>query len=370
MKRCHPCFRGGSPGFAGGGHLVVLGATGDSVDGQKAGAAYVFEKRPGGWSRTKLLPPDREPSARFGWKVATDGQRVVVAAPWASNPVEGRSGRLYLYERTEREWRRRVLEVQDPQVTARIGRGLAMAGGRIVAGAPSDANTNGRRAGALVVFEEAPGGWGSETLVPSQGAADGWFGLAGATDSARVSASGYHTDQASGPEAGAASLFEQAGDGTWAEHPLTPRVGPQAGDHLGRGLALARGYVYLGAEEDDNANGVDAGGIFALRPDAWGTAPTLVIPDDGGPRSYLGFALATTARLLAASEDDEVRLFPLDPRSVVPTAGARLSGLIGRPLPGGVLALAGTGDRRVVGMPYADGPSRTVGEVLVVRLGR
>lgn len=352
------------------GDLVVVGATGEATFGEKSGAVYVFERAAGEWRRTRLLPPDGEPEARFGWKVATDGERIAVAAPWASNPVEGRSGTIYLYGREGGGWAPRVLRVRDAEIDGQVGRGLAMVEGRIVVGAPFDSNANGDRAGAVVVFEEGPEGWTSTTLIPREGAPEGWFGLAVAARGERILASGYATPQEVGPEAGAVSLFERDAGGAWVERPLTSLVRPEARDHLGRGLALGSDVAYLGAEEDDNVNGTNAGGVFALRLDAPRPRPRLVIPDDGAPRSYLGFTVAITDRHLAASEDDEVRLFEL---GSVPGSGPRdrrLSEVIGRSLTSGVLALSGAGRLLVVGMPFDDDPVPGAGTVFLVEFDR
>jgi hypothetical protein len=278
--------------------------------------------------------------------------------------LAGRSGTVYLYEKTDGAWRYEILRVRDPAVEGQIGRGLAMAGGRIVAGAPYDRAVHGDGAGSLVVFEETTDGWSSETLVPAQGAPDAWFGLTVTADEDRIAAGGYHTRQASGPEAGAASVFEHGADGTWQDRPLAPIVEPARKDHFGRAVALHGPRVFVGAEEDDNANGTNAGGVFALRLDRPEAPTDLLIPPDGAPRSYLGFALATTDRYLAASERAEVRLFALDGEAA--TDGAKLSTLMGEALPGGVLALAGNGGRLVVGMPLADGVHPNEGAVVVV----
>lgn len=345
---------------------VVVGATGDVANGPKSGAVYFFERAGGGWKRTKIAPPDGEPAARFGWKVGIDGRRIAVSAPWASNPVAGRSGTIYLYEKTGGAWQHQLLRVDDPTVNGQIGRGMAMDAGRIVIGAPFDTNANGTKAGALVVFEETPDGWTSQTLVPAQGATDGWFGITVAAGAGRIGAGVYSTRQASGAEAGAASVFERSTDGTWHERPLTPHVQPKRTDHFGRGLAFHTSHVFVGAEEDDNANGFNAGGVFALRLDSLAAGPRLVIPSDGAPRSYLGYTLTTTEHYLAVSEDSEVRLFALGNDGA--TGGTTLSTLMGEPLPSGVLALAGDGNTLVVGMPFANGDHPNTGTVWVVEM--
>lgn len=66
------------------GNRVVVGATGDTTHGTKSGAVYVFEHTGDRWTQTKLVPPDGEAEARFGWAVDIDGGRIAVTAPWAS----------------------------------------------------------------------------------------------------------------------------------------------------------------------------------------------------------------------------------------------------------------------------------------------
>ena len=58
-----------------------------------------------------------------------------------------------------------------------------------------------------------------------------------------------------------------------------------------------------------------------------------------------------------------MRLFALSGEEA--TNGPKLSALLGAALPGGVLALAGDGQRLAVGMPLADGAHPNAGVVLV-----
>jgi len=350
------------------GDLVVVGAPGDTTNGAKSGAVYVFEYSGNEWSRTKLVPPDGEPSGRFGWKVAVDDGRIAVSAPWASNPVTERSGKVYLYERTNGTWRHELLRVSDPGVEGQIGRGLAMDKGQIVAGAPYDRTVHGDGAGSLVVFEEASEGWTSETLVPEQGSADAWFGLVVAADGDRIAGGGYHTRQASGVEAGAASVFERTRTGLWTERPLAPLVQPARKDHFGRSVAVLGPRVFVGAEEDDNANGTNAGGVFALRTDRLNDSSQLILPATGAPNSYFGYVIGTTDRVLAAYQGREVHFFSAfgdnQPRE------RTLTELTGAPLPGGASAMAGDGRRLVMGAAFADDPMSNTGAVLVVEFAR
>lgn len=350
------------------GDLVVVGATGDATNGTLSGAAYVFEKTADGWSRAKLVPPDGEPEARFGWGVATDGDRVVVSAPWATNPVEGRSGTVYLYERAGGAWRPRVLRVSDPEVDAQVGRSLAMGGGRIAAGVYGDDTAAGEMVGSVVIFEETGAGWSDATVRPDKEIADGWFGHSLVADGGRFGVGGYYARQESGPEAGSAYVVERGVDGGWDVTPLAPRVRPARKDHFGRAVAFVGETVFVGAEEDDNANGTNAGGVFAVPLDRSEAEPRLVVPADGQPRTYFGYVLGATDRVLAAYAADEVVVF-LDP-GTDRQREARLSELMGEPLAGRASAMAGEEQRLVVGMAFADGTEEEAGAVVVVEFAR
>lgn len=346
------------------GDLVVVGATGDATNGRLSGAAYVFERTGDEWARTKLVPPDGEPEARFGWGVATDGNRVVVSAPWASNPVEDRSGTVYLYEKIDGAWRSRVLRVSDPEIDGQVGRSLAMGDGRIAAGVYGDDTSTGKMVGSIVIFEETNRGWADVTVRPTKEIADGWFGHSLVADGDRFGVGGYYAPQASGPEAGSAYVVEVGDGGGWKVIPLAPRVRPERKDHFGRSLAFIGDTVFVGAEEDDNANGTDAGGVFALALDKPDAEPTLFVPSAGGPRSYFGYIVATTDRILAAYAGREVVLFiepgKPDEREVP------LRELTGSPLAGNVSAMAGKGRQLVVGSAFADERGENSGAVVVV----
>jgi hypothetical protein len=348
------------------GDLVVVGATGDTTNGPRSGAVYVFENTDGHWAPAKLVPPDGEAEARFGWNVGVVGGRIAVSAPWASNPVRGRSGKLYLYEKVDGTWTHQLLRIRDPAISGQVGRGMAVAGNRIVVGAPYDDNAAGDRAGAIAIFETTSQRWSSETHISKQGVPDGWFGFTIAGDGDRFGVGGYHAEQASGPEAGSASVFERAADGTWTERPLAPVVDPERRDHFGRALAFVGPRVFVGAEEDDNANGTNAGGVFALHLERPEAPPQLILPSDGAPRSYFGYVMGATDRYLAVRQGADVYLFSaFDQES---PQERTLSALTGASLPGTVSAMAGDGQRLVIGTAFAATPEPNAGAVVVVDL--
>jgi hypothetical protein len=80
--------------------LVVVGAPGDR---KATGAAYVFERRAGGWSQTaKLGASDAAPQKRFGNSIATTDNTIVVGA--LTNGGGTHPGAAYVFERRRGAW--------------------------------------------------------------------------------------------------------------------------------------------------------------------------------------------------------------------------------------------------------------------------
>jgi hypothetical protein len=80
--------------------LVVVGAP---AERQAAGAAYVFERRAGTWTQTaRLGASDEAPQRRFGSTVAASGNTIVVGAQ--ANGGGTHPGAAYVYQRSPGGW--------------------------------------------------------------------------------------------------------------------------------------------------------------------------------------------------------------------------------------------------------------------------
>jgi hypothetical protein len=78
------------------GALAIVGAEGDDEFGSRAGAAYLFDVATG--AQIAKLNPSGDPGGdRYGWSVAIDGNRAIVAAVWDST-LASRAGAAYLYK--------------------------------------------------------------------------------------------------------------------------------------------------------------------------------------------------------------------------------------------------------------------------------
>ena len=126
------------------GRRAVVGAPFANPHGERAGAAYVFERVDGGWEREAVLSPADLSSisydGRFGDAVALDGDIAVIGAP----EIPRGSGRAYVFERTDAGWRQAAhLAARDLSEGAEFGRSVALHGRRVVVGAPR-AHESGR----------------------------------------------------------------------------------------------------------------------------------------------------------------------------------------------------------------------------------
>lgn len=266
--------------------LVVVGVPDDdNVNGNLAGAAYVFDLATGA-EVAKLLPTDGSQRGGFGAQVAIEGGTVLVGAPF--QPEQGaKSGAAYLFDTAT--WTQRKLLPLDGEADDNFGYSVALADGIAAVGAIGD----GDLAGAVYLFDAASGAQLAK-LLPQDGGAGDIFGyriaMAGGV---LVVAAPYDDDL--GAESGAAYLFDVA---TGTEIAKLLASDGQAGDGLGwvvdvdgttalvssvnhlNGEGRGTGAVYLfdaatGAQTGELLSPVGAGNVFFGR--GIGLAGTLVV---------------------------------------------------------------------------------------------
>ncbi len=199
------------------GETVVAGAP----DTDTRGAAYVFERTDDGWTRqTRLRPPteaDDEDFRDFGRSVAYDGATAVVGEIDVHiGPEASFTGQVFAFEGSGADW------TDGTRITTGdfdlFGTDVAVAGDRMLVGAPHAETAPDTNSGAVYEYERTDGGWQqAATIVPEDAAHHELFGGTVALDgtTAVVAAPGLD-----GP--GAAYVFERT-DGGWSQQArLTP----------------------------------------------------------------------------------------------------------------------------------------------------
>ncbi|HEY1714618.1 MAG TPA: Ig-like domain repeat protein [Solirubrobacteraceae bacterium] len=147
---------GASVGEAANGSTVAVGAP-------FSGFAYVYSEPAGGWASEQetagLTPPSGAGDFGFGLSLAVsgDGSAVVVGSPGEAVGANQAAGAVYVFARTPGGW---VNEDTAVRLTAAdgvegdaFGSSVAISGGVIVAGAPSESQTN---PGQAYVFGQGP----------------------------------------------------------------------------------------------------------------------------------------------------------------------------------------------------------------------
>jgi hypothetical protein len=150
------------------GNFLVVGSPGESsnatgVDGDqantaaiRAGAVYTFGRTGGAWSQTAYIKASNtRGAALFGSAVAIsgDGRALAVGSRYensggrgingddAENPTrqDTRTGAAYFFTRTDGPWSQQTyLKAFNPSGGARFGSAAAIAGSRLVIGAPGE----------------------------------------------------------------------------------------------------------------------------------------------------------------------------------------------------------------------------------------
>ena len=223
------------------GDLAIVGDYRNEAKGQDAGAAYVYERQSDGtWiEQTQLLASDGRLTDQFGWAVALDGNRVIVGAP---SSQRGRpTGAAYIYERQNNgAWQEQAkLLASNGETGDQFGSSVAIDGSRVVIGAPQSKAAMLNVAGAAYVYDrQSNGTWTEQAqLLASDPSTGDRFGnsVALAGDRIMVGAPG---DDNQGSNAGAAYLFKKQSDGTWREQTLLVASDGNANNQFGASVAL------------------------------------------------------------------------------------------------------------------------------------
>lgn len=241
---------------------ALVGARGDEgSDGDGAGSAYVYRRTRLGWSqRAKLVAEDAKSGDAFGLSVHLDGNDALVGAPQAEDPLGTRIGAAYVFRRANDRWHQKAkLGATDGDSKDGFGVSVSLANGTALVGAPKDEDPNGNVAGAAYVFERSNGEWKQQTkLAAHDGDADDAFGMSVSLKGGTALVGASADEDPNGAGAGSAYLYERT-NGEWRR---TGKLAPESGDpgdFFGVSAALGKKAALIGASGDDGSNGKGTG---------------------------------------------------------------------------------------------------------------
>ncbi|MCB9897041.1 MAG: hypothetical protein H6825_03440 [Planctomycetes bacterium] len=286
------------------GDTLLAGAFGVSdgnwtQPGFQRGAAYVFERDAGTWTRVARLQPALAAGGdHFGLAVALFGDLAVVGAPYADPSGEG-SGRAWVYREVAGVWTEEaLLEPDDGGADQRFGRSVAVGTGGVFVGAPiADGVVPG--AGAVYRFTFDGSVWTqADKLVAPDGASGDRFGLTLALDGTRLAIGAPQRTVGGKRHAGAVAVWEDAAG--WTQQAWVGEAVPRTLAHVGSALDLQGERLIVGLPEDDDAAPqAGAARIFVLTGGVWSEGAKL-LPAQPTSGDALGESVALSGDRAAA----------------------------------------------------------------------
>ena len=283
------------------GDTAVIGAHGyDRPNADMAGAAHVYTRDGSAWKyQTTLLASNPTTEARFGTWLDVDGDTIAVGA-WADDEAANSAGAVYVFKRSGNSWSEEdKLMALDAEAGDKLGSGVSICGDTIVAGAYGDDTASGVDAGSAYVFVRSGSSWvEQDKLMASAGTAEDSFGLStGISGDTVVVGASRMAGDGDGP--GSATVFVRSGN-TWSEQQHLTAPNAMIGDYFGLSVAIDRGIIAVGAPNDDNSNGVDAGSVYIFeRTNSTWHQMQNPIATGGGSKDRFGCPVSVTGGTVA-----------------------------------------------------------------------
>jgi hypothetical protein len=244
------------------GDTVVVGDDMNDAAATDAGAAYVFVRTDGTWTKqARLTASDAEAEDYFGSSVAVSGDTIVVGAP-AEDEVAYASGAAYVFERSGTTWTQKTkLIAGDAAYYDQFGTTVAAQGDMILVGAQFE-DRLGRSAGTVYTYIQSGGNWFERQWIhASDGAELAMFGSALSISGQRAAVGAVgHASQ--GKYTGAVYILHRDG-WDWHEEMRLTAPDAAAGDQLGDAVALD-GYTLAVGAAYDMARGDESGTAWVL----------------------------------------------------------------------------------------------------------
>ncbi len=279
------------------GDVAVLSTSLAAYLGPQSGAVFVFERVGETWVETgRLLASDGAPYDHFGESVAVDGSTLVVGAPFDDDGATD-AGSVYVFERGPLGWTEAFkLRAPAPGAGDQLGRSVAIAGDRVLAGAPGSAGP-----GAAHLFQRAAGAWApAAVLVAADGFDGNAFGRAVSLsgDTALVGAPGFMSWMG----AAAAYVFEHAA-GLW--FPTAKIPSPHGQGDFGVAVSASGDLAVVGAPNEYSSSGQGAAYVYVRETLGWSLDARLA-PCKGSQYDAFGWAVGASGDVVLVGSPGDI----------------------------------------------------------------
>ncbi len=221
------------------------------------GTHWVFEQN--------LTAPVREAEDMFGWKVAVEGNLIVIGA--IGDKCEGSGvancGSVFLYRYAAGGWTLEdAVQASDAATGDSLGGFVSVRGSVVVAGAYLDDCPAGVDCGSAYVFRNNAGTWTEEAkLVAPDAAGNDWFGnsVAVADTVIAVGADGDDCPNPDDGNCGGVYMFSYDGANWNYDEKITEAFG------FGFPVAISGDILMVGAPFESCSGGTNCGGVYVYR---------------------------------------------------------------------------------------------------------
>ncbi len=313
--------------------------------------------------------PGGDSDRQFGYSVAIDGDLVCVANDQGEADALG-SGRIHLLRLDRNDISKEiVLRAPDRKWPDRFGSAMCLQQGRLLAGAPMDAE-NGWDAGAVWLFEEVDSDWRlSARLQPEESEEGAWFGAAVDLDDDLAVIGSPRTD-GTGLDCGSVQLFRKLRD-RWVVESVLTAPDQASGDFFGSSVACHDQWIAIGAwGDDDHGEKTGAVWLFAREGTSW-SAVQKIVPPEAEARDRFGWRVDFMGGRLVVSacgvDESRGRVYVHDFNGQAWVQTARLEDPRGKSGDWFGFSLSTRGNLLVVGSPGASTHAKWSGRISVYR---
>jgi hypothetical protein len=198
-----------------------------------------------------------------GNAVAIAGERIVIGAPEEDNMTG--AVYVYRYNNVTKEWEKEAkLVALDGSAGDQFGTSVAIAESRIVVGSPTDSD-NGFQSGSAYVFRyypETPGWLQEQKIIASDGTASDFFGLSTAISDNRV-VIGSPLEGGPTSNRGAVYVYELSSVEGWIQQQKIVSSDGGSTDQLGISVAIEGDRIVAGASLN-KPNDVQSGSVYVF----------------------------------------------------------------------------------------------------------
>jgi hypothetical protein len=265
------------------GNTAVIGAYLAPMGTLRRGAAYIFVRSGGVWTKTQVLrASDVVPHDHFGQVVSVDGDTAVIGA----------TGAAYVFVRSNGVWtQQQKLTASDAAAGDGFGSAVSVSGDTALIGAGRKNVDSHISEGAAYVFVRSGGAWTQQQELNESGAQEDYFGwsvsLSG--DTALIGAFGKSNIS---PYQGTAFVFVRNGDVWTRQQKLTAADGAEY-DQFGYSVSLSGDTALIGAYKNSlTPQAYGAAYVFVRSGGVWTQQQELTASGPSVPGAYFGGSLS------------------------------------------------------------------------------